>query len=144
ASERGPDASATSCPPPKRPSTRGRRRHRDTSHPCWPDPDWRSGGWGGWGPLTATGHPRGGSWRQRSGSSGGGALLETQGTLWPGKRGAVDLIVPVSGCWAEGVGIRGTARGGEGAPNPGLGWWVEAADQRRAWAPAVVPGLHLP
>src|SRR5438445_7488507 len=22
--------------PPKAPSTRGRRRHRDTSHPCWP------------------------------------------------------------------------------------------------------------
>jgi len=52
--------------------------------------------------------------------------------------------VPVSGCWAEGVGIRGTARGGEGAPNPVLGWWVEAADQRRACAPSVVPDVHLP
>jgi hypothetical protein len=39
-----------------------------------------------------------------------GCFLETQGTIFHGKRVSVELIVRVIACLAEGLGIRGTAR----------------------------------
>src|SRR5207245_986533 len=46
-----------SAPPPKIISTRGRRRHVDTSRHFCPDADCRYGGWVGLGNLSANGLP---------------------------------------------------------------------------------------
>jgi transposase-like protein len=59
--------------------------------------------------------------------------LETHGTLLHGKRVAVELIVRVLACLAEGLGIRATARVFEVDPNTVLQWLVEAADQLEAF-----------
>jgi len=48
----------------------------------------------------------------------------------------VELIVRVVACLAEGLGIRATARVFEVAPTTVLQWWVEAAEQLRAFAGA--------
>jgi len=61
-----------------------------------------------------------------------GYCLEPLGTLFHGKRAAVELIVRVIACLAEGLGIRGTARVCEVEANTVLGWLVEAAEQLRA------------
>jgi hypothetical protein len=61
-------------------------------------------------------------------------FLETIGTLLHGTRTSVDLIVRVVACWAEGLGIRGTARGFEVDPNTVLQWLVEAAELLRAFS----------
>jgi len=63
-----------------------------------------------------------------------GYFQETHGTIFHGKRVAVDLIVRVLACLAEGLGIRGTARVFEVDPNTVLQWLVEAAEQLRAFA----------
>jgi hypothetical protein len=55
----------------------------------------------------------------------------------------VDLIVRVIGCFAEGLGIRGTALVFEVDPNTVLQWLVEAADQLRAFSHAFLRDLHL-
>jgi hypothetical protein len=47
---------------------------------------------------------------------------------------AVELLVWVIACLAEGLGIRGTARVFELDPNTVLGWLVEAAEHLRAFA----------
>ena len=65
-----------SAPPPKIISTRGRRRHVDTSRHCCPDADCRYGGWGGLGNLQANGHPSGGPWRQLHGTACKGYFQE--------------------------------------------------------------------
>src|SRR6266513_214593 len=70
-------------------STRGRRRHVDTSQHCCPDPDCRYGGWLGLGNITANGHPSGGPWRQLYCSHCHGYFLETHGTIFHGKRVSV-------------------------------------------------------
>src|SRR5215471_9351352 len=106
-----------SAPPPKIISTRGRRRHVDTSRHCCPDADCRYGGWGGLGNLQATGHPSGGPWRQLHGTACKGYFQETHGTLFHGKRVAPDLLVWAVGAWVEGLGIRAVARVFEVAPN---------------------------
>src|SRR5713101_7718452 len=123
-----------SAPPPKLVSTHGRRRHVDTSRHCRPDADGRSGGWLGLGTISANGHPRGGPWRQLYCSSCQGDFLETPGTILHGKRVAVDLIVRVIACLAEGLGIRGTARVFEVDANTVLQWLVDAAEQLRAFS----------
>ena len=46
-------------PLPTMTSTRGRRRHVDTSRHFCPDPDCRYGGWLGLGNITSNGHPSG-------------------------------------------------------------------------------------
>src|SRR6266581_8856674 len=97
-------------PPPTIPSTRGRRRHVDTSDHFCPDRDCRYGGWLGLGNITSNGHPSSGPWRQLYCSRCQGYFLETQGTIFHGKRVAVELLVRVTVCLAEGLGIRGTAR----------------------------------
>src|SRR5499427_6212355 len=122
------------APPPCLISTRGRRRHVDTSNQFCPDPACRYGGWLGRGNISSNGHPSGGPWRQLYCSRCQGYFLETHGTLFHGKRVSVELIVHVIGCLAEGLGIRGTARVCEVDPNTVLQWLVEAADQLRAFS----------
>src|SRR5712691_10290216 len=70
------------APPPKITSTRGRRRHVDTSHHFCPDLDCRYGGWAELGNLRANGHPSGGPWPQRYCSRCQGYFLETYGTIF--------------------------------------------------------------
>ena len=108
--------------PPHILPTRGRRRLIDTSHHFCPDPDCAYYGRIGFGNISANGHPSGAPWRQLSCSQCEGYFLETHGTIFHGKRVAVDLIVRVLGCLAEGVGIRGTARVFEVDPNTVLRW----------------------
>src|SRR5215468_5369207 len=122
------------CPPPRIVPTRGRRRQVDTSTHCCPNPACASRGWVGWGNLRAHGHPNGGPWRQLLCVVCRRSFLETLGTLLHGKRTSVDLIVRVIACLAEGLGLRGTARVFEVAPNTVLQWLIEAAEQLRAFS----------
>ena len=101
---------APSAPPPRIVPTRGRHRQVDTSTHFCPNPDCVYRGWVGWGNLRANGHPSGGPWRQLLCVVCRSYFLETLGTLFHGKRVAVELIVRVLACLAEGLGIRGTAR----------------------------------
>ena len=121
-------------PPPTVPSTRGRRRHVDTSEHCCPDRDCRYGGWLGLGNITSNGHPSGGPWRQLHCTGCGGSFQETHGTPLHGKRVAPDLLVWAVGALAEGLGIRAVARGFEVDPNTVLQWLVEVADHAVAFS----------
>ncbi len=125
---------APTAPPPRLVPTRGRRRQVDTATHFCPNPDCRYWGWAGWGNLRANGHPNGGPWRQLLCIACRRYFLETLGTLFHGKRASVDLIVHVIACLAEGLGIRGTARGFEVDPNTVLQWLVEAAEPLRAFS----------
>jgi IS1 family transposase len=69
--------------------------------------------------------------------------LETHGTIFHGKQAAVELIVHVLACLAEGLGIRATARVFEVAPNTVLHWLAEAAEQLRAFSASFLCDLHL-
>jgi IS1 family transposase len=100
-------------------------------------------GWRGLGNLRANGHPSGGPWRQFHCTSCKGYFLETHGTLFHGKQAAVELIVRILACLAEGLGIRATARVFEVAPNTVLHWLVEAAEQLRAFSASCLCDLHL-
>jgi IS1 family transposase len=132
------------CPPPPRiVPTRGRRRQVDTSTHFCPNPDCAYRGWVGWGNLRANGHPSGGPWRQLLCVVCRGSFLETLGTLLHGKRTAVDLIVRVIACLAEGLGIRGTARVFEVDPNTVLQWLVEAAEQLQAFSRHVLHDVRV-
>jgi len=111
--------------------------------PFCPNPDCAYRGWGGWGNLRANGHPNGGPWRQLLCVVCRRYFLETLGTIFHGKRASVDLIVRVIACLAEGLGIRGTARGFEVAPNTVLQWLVEAAEQLRAFSRHVLHDVRV-
>jgi IS1 family transposase len=100
-------------------------------------------GWRGCGNLRANGHPSGGPWRQFHCTSCQGYFLETHGTLFHGKQAAVELIVRVLACLAEGLGIRATARVFEVDANTVLHWLVEAAEQLRAFSASFLCDLHL-
>ena len=100
-------------------------------------------GWRGLGTLRANGHPSGGPWRQFHCTACQGYVLETHGTLFHGKQAAVELIVRVLACLAEGLGIRATARVFEVAPATVLQWLVEAAEQLRAFSASFLCDLHL-
>jgi hypothetical protein len=93
----------------------------------------------GWGNLRAHGHPKSSPWRQLLGVVWRRYFLETLGALFHGQRASVARIVRGIACLAEGLGIRGTARGFEVAPNPVLQWLVEAAEQLQAFSRH---GLH--
>src|SRR5207253_1844507 len=68
---------------------------------------------------------------------------ETHGTFFHGKQAAVELIVRVLACLAEGLGIRATARVFEVAPHTVLQWLVEAAEHLRAFSAYFLCDLHL-
>jgi hypothetical protein len=60
-----------------------------------------------------------------------------------GKRVAVELIIHGLAGLAEGQGIRGTARVFEVAPDTGLEWFVETADQLQSFSTYFLHELHL-
>jgi IS1 family transposase len=100
-------------------------------------------GWLGLNNLRANGHPNGGPWRQFSCTSCHGFFPEHHGTIFHGKQAAVELIVRVLACLAEGLGIRATARVCEVDANTVLHWLVEAAEQLRAFAAYVLCDVHV-
>jgi len=131
------------APPEPMPPTNRRPRTVDTSQHFCPHGSCRYRGWLGLGNLRANGHPSGGPWRQFHCTSCDSYFLETHGTIFHGKQAAVELIVRVLACVAEGLGIRATARVFEVAPHTVLQWLVEAAEQLRAFAAYFLCNLHL-
>jgi hypothetical protein len=115
----------------------------DTSQHFCPHGGCRYRGWLGRGNLRANGHPHGGPWRQFQCTACEGYFLEHHGTLFHGKQVAVELIVHVLACLAEGLGIRATARVFEVAPNTVLDWLIEAADHLRAFSAYFLCDLHV-
>jgi hypothetical protein len=96
-----PQAPPPTRPHPMPPTTR-RPREVDTSMHFCPHSDCDDRGWLGLSNLRANGHPSGGPWRQFHCPSCHGYFLETQGTIFHGKQAAVELIVRVVACLAEG------------------------------------------
>ena len=137
----------THPPPPVRPDplplAKRRPRTVDTSMHFCPHSNCDYRGWLGLNNLRANGHPSGGPWRQFHCTSCQGYFLETHGTLFHGKQAAVELIVRVLACLAEGLGIRATARVFEVAPTTVLQWLGEAAEQLRAFSAYFLCDLHL-
>jgi IS1 family transposase len=135
------------APPPVRPDpmppTNRRPRTVDTSMHFCPHAGCRYRGWLGLGNLRANGHPNGGPWRQFHCTSCQGYFPEHHGTIFHGKQAAVELIVRVLACLAEGLGIRATARVFEVDPNTVLQWLVEAAEHLRAFSASFLCALHL-
>ena len=133
--------------PPQRPdpmpSTNRRPPTVDTSMHFCPHTDCDYRGWLGMNNLRANGHPNGGPWRQFQCTACEGYFPEHHGTIFHGKQAAVELIVRVVACLAEGLGIRATARVFEVAPNTVLHWLVEAAEQLRAFSAYFLCNLHL-
>jgi IS1 family transposase len=72
-----------------------------------------------------------------------GYFLETHDTLFHGKQAAVELIVRVLACLAEGLGIRATARVFEIDAHTVLQWLVEAAEQLRAFSRSFLCAVHV-
>jgi IS1 family transposase len=130
-------------PPEPMPPTHRRPRTVDTSQHFCPQTGCRYRGWLGRGNLRANGHPSGGRWRQLQCTSCEGYFLETHGTIFHGKQVAVELIVHVLACLAEGLGIRATARVFEVAPNTVLRWLVEAAEQLTAFSAYFLCEVHV-
>src|SRR5499433_645506 len=134
------------APPPRpelRPSTNRRPRTVDTSRYFCPHLNCEYRGWLGRGNLRANGHPNGGPWRQFQCTACEGYFPEHHGTIFHGKQVAVERMVHVLACLAEGLGIRATARVFEVAPNTVWHWLVEAAEQLRAFSASFLGDLHL-
>ena len=130
-------------PPDPVPLTNRRPHTVDTSRHFCPHTACAYRGWLGLGNLRANGHPNGGPWRQFHCTSCQGYFPEHHGTIFHGKQAAVELIVRVVACLAEGLGIRATARVFEVDPNTVLQWLVEAAEQLRAFSAYFLCDLHL-
>jgi len=123
--------------------TNRRPRTVDTSRHFCPHAGCRYRGWLGLGNLRANGHPSGGPWRQFHCTACNGYFPEHHGTILHGKHVAVELIVRVLACLAEGLGIRATARVFEVDPNTVLHWLVEAAEQLRAFSCYFLCEVHV-
>jgi IS1 family transposase len=115
----------------------------DTSQHFCPHGGCRYRGWLGRGNLRANGHPNGGPWRQFQCTACEGYFPEHHGTIFHGKQVAVDLMVHVLACLAEGLGIRATARVFEVAPNTVLQWLVEAVEQLHAFSASFLCEVHV-
>jgi hypothetical protein len=141
------DAAHPQAPPPvppdPMPPTNRRPREVDTSRHFCPHAGCDYRGWLGLGNLRANGHPSGGPWRQFHCTSCKGYFLETHGTIFHGKQAAVELIVRVFACLAEGLGIRATARVFEVDPHTVWHWLAEAAEHLRAFSSYFLCDLHL-
>src|SRR5262245_6732946 len=137
----------TAPAPPLRPDpmplTNRRPRSVDTSMHFCPHTECDYRGWLGMNNLRANGHPNGGPWRQLHCTACEGYFPEHHGTIFYGKQAAVELIVHVLACLAEGLGIRATARVFEVDANTVLQWLVEAAEQLRAFSAYFLCNLHL-
>src|SRR2546426_9126407 len=133
--------------PPRRPGpmplTNRRPRTVDTSMHFCPHSHCDYRGWLGLHNLRANGHPHGGPWRQLHCTSCDGYFPEHHGTIFHGKQAAVELIVRVLACLAEGLGIRATARVFEVDANTVLHWLVEAAEQLTAFSAYFLCDLHV-
>src|SRR5215510_1603920 len=138
---------ATPPAPPRRPDpmplTHRRPRTVDTSMHFCPHSHCDYRGWLGLNNLRANGHPHGGPWRQFHCTSCDGYFPEHQGTIFHGKQAAVELIVRVLACLAEGLGIRATARVFEVEANTVLHWLIEAAEQLRAFVAYFLCDVHV-
>jgi hypothetical protein len=145
ACEQGTDGrpEAPGSPPPGMTVTRGRRRMVDTHSHCCPHAGGDYHGWLGRGNIRANGPPGGQPWRQWQWVSCHGYFSETHGTRLHGKRSAPERIVRVIACLAEGLGIRGTARGFESDPHTVLQWLVEASEQLQAFSADFLHELPL-
>ena len=109
--------------PDPMPLTHRRPRTVDTAMHFCPPQHWDYRGWLGLNNRRATGHPRGGPWRQFHCTSCRGYLLETHGTLCHGKQEAVELIVRVLACLAEGLGSAPRLEASRSSPTPcDTGW----------------------
>src|SRR5215468_3253944 len=141
------EAGETPPAPPRRPDpmplTHRRPRTVDTSMHFCPHPACDYRGWLGLNNLRANGHPSGGPWRQLHCTACDGYFPEHHGTIFHGKQAAVELIVRVLACLAEGLGIRATARVFEVAPNTVLQWLVEAAEQLTAFSAYFLCEVHI-
>jgi IS1 family transposase len=141
------EAGETAPGPPRRPDpmppTHRRPRTVDTSMHFCPHTGCDYRGWLGLNNLRANGHPGGGPWRQFHCVGCNGFFPEHHGTIFHGKQAAMELLVRVLACLAEGLGIRATARVFEVAPNTVLDWLVEAADQLRAFSASFLCDLHV-
>ena len=84
-------------------------------HFC-PHPDCAYRGWLGLNNLRANGHPNGGPWRQFHCHGCDGYFPEHHGTIFHGKQAAVELIVRVLACLAEGLGHSRHRSGVRGGP----------------------------
>jgi IS1 family transposase len=137
----------TNPPPPVRPDplplANRRPRTVDTSRHFCPHSNCDYRGWLGLNNLRANGHPHGGPWRQLHCTACEGYFPEHHGTIFYGKQAAVELIVRVLACLAEGLGIRATARVFEVDANTVLHWLGEAAEQLRAFSAFFLCHLHL-
>jgi IS1 family transposase len=137
----------TTLAPPRRPdlmsSTNRRPRTVDTSMHFCPHADCDYRGWPGLNNLRANGHPSGGPWRQFQCTACEGYFPEHHGTIFHGKQAAVELIVRVLACLAEGLGIRATARVFEVDANMVLHWLIEAAEQLRAFSRYFLCNAHV-
>src|SRR5215831_16625701 len=129
-------------PDPMPPTHRRPRTVATSMHFC-PHTDCDYRGWLGMNNLRANGHPNGGPWRQLHCTACAGYFPEHHGTIFHGKQAAVELIVRVVACLAEGLGLRATARVFEVAPNTVLQWLVEAAEHLRAFSAYFLCDLHL-
>lgn len=132
-----PPAPPEPLPPPHR-----RPRTVDTSRHFCPHAGCDYRGWLGFGNLRANGHPNGSPWRQFQCTACQGYFPEHHGTIFYGKRVAVERIVRVLACLAERLGIRATARVFEVDPNTVLAWLGEAAEQLRAFSRYFLCDLH--
>jgi IS1 family transposase len=130
-------------PPDPMPPTTRRPRTVDTSVHFCPHTECDYRGWLGLNNLRANGHPSGGPWRQFHCTSCDGYFPEHHGTIFHGKQAAVELIVRVLACLAEGLGIRATARVFEVNPNTVLHWLVDAAEQLKAFSSYFLCEIHV-
>jgi IS1 family transposase len=139
------EAAPPQAPAPPDPMSPTHRRPRtvDTSRHFCPHAGCRYRGCLGLGNLRANGHPSGGPWRQFHCTACNGYFPEHHGTIFHGKQVAVELIVRVLACLAEGLGIRATARVFEVDPNTVLGWLVEAAEQLQAFSRYFLCEVHV-
>jgi hypothetical protein len=125
------------------PPTHRRPRTVDTSMHFCPHSDCAYRGWRGMHNLRANGHPHGGPWRQLHCTAGEGYFPEHHSTIFYGKQAAVELIVHVLACLAEGLGIRAPARVFEVDANTVVHWLVEAAEQLTAFSAYFLCDLHV-
>ena len=132
------------------PPTHRRPRTVDTSMHFCPHPDGDYHGWLGLNNLRANGHPSGGTWQQFHCLGCQGFFPEHHGTIFHGKQAAVELIVRVLACLAEGLGIRATARVFETDPNTVLGFFAQRDEKvysrsctERGRIPRQTPSYHF-
>jgi transposase-like protein len=143
--ERGPAPLTPPAPVPPEPMPPTNRHPRtvDTSMHFCPHTECDYRGWLGLNNLRANGHPSGGPWRQLHCTACDGYFPEHHGTIFYGKEAAVELMVRVLACLAEGLGIRATARVFEVDPNTVLHWLVEAAEQLKAFSSYFLCEVHV-